>query len=226
MSANRSRQAQKLAGLLTARTHTKVRLDYHGAVTGGRCWHIKWTDGLSWRKMLAVAAELSDEVPSMDITQMRPARAATPLAEAAAVLVWLNDDEDRADFHPLVWPQYAHDAIGYPEPLADCWRQRGQALLSLTANGSLDPAVLTLLDDHHRHDGWAGALAAAALADARWMLTGDGYSDEDADTIATMMGDSGVDLEDSNQPRGWLRQHGHQWRRSIPDGLAQAGTKC
>ncbi|MBF6573706.1 hypothetical protein [Nocardia farcinica] len=70
MSANRSRQAQKLAGLLTARTHTKVRLDYHDAVTGGRCWHIKWTDGLSWRKMLAVAAELSDEVPSMDITQM------------------------------------------------------------------------------------------------------------------------------------------------------------
>ncbi|VFA94872.1 Uncharacterised protein [Nocardia farcinica] len=98
MCANRSRQAQKLAGLLTARTHTKVRLDYHDAVTGGRCWHIKWTDGLSWRKMLAVAAELSDEVPSMDITQMRPARAATPLAEAAAVLVWLNDDEDRADF--------------------------------------------------------------------------------------------------------------------------------
>ncbi|MBF6573298.1 Uncharacterised protein [Nocardia farcinica] len=56
------------------------------------------------------------------------------------------------------------------------------------------------------------------------MLTGDGYSDEDADTIATMMRGSGVDLEDSNQIRSWLRQHGHQWRRSIPDGLAQAGT--
>ncbi|SNY83780.1 hypothetical protein SAMN04244553_3564 [Nocardia amikacinitolerans] len=158
MSANRSRQARQLATMLTERAGVKVTLDYHDTVhIRGRAWHIHWTDGPTWRQMVTLAAGLADRFPSLDIAQMCPARSHTALGEAAAVLVWLHLDPANAEMYPSVWPQYACDAISYPESSATVWLRRAEALLSMAA-GRIDSEVCNAVDARLRSDGWAGVL--------------------------------------------------------------------
>jgi hypothetical protein len=102
--------------MLTARTHTKVRLDYHDALgVRGRAWHIHWSDGPTWQQMLCAAAAVADRVPALDLTKVRPSRAHTERGEAVAVLLWLDADPEHADKWPGVWPEFARTTISYPD---------------------------------------------------------------------------------------------------------------
>ncbi|MGV9818450.1 hypothetical protein [Nocardia xishanensis] len=160
MAINRTRQARRFALFLSERTQTRVTLDYHDSVhIRGRAWHLHWTDGPTWRQMLTLAATLADQVPGVDVTQLHPARANTALAEAVSILVWLDGDESRADIYPGVWREYAVDEISYPERVAEQWRRRGEALLSLSGGAYVDGAVCAAVDDQLRAGGWTGVLA-------------------------------------------------------------------
>ncbi|WP_327100088.1 hypothetical protein OIE68_15700 [Nocardia vinacea] len=158
MSANRSRHARQLASQLSARTRTTVRLDYHDSVgDSGRAWHIHWTDGPTWQQMLTLTASLAEDFPSIDVARVRPARSHTALSEAVAVLVWLNEDIDRAEFFPGVWPEFARDHVSYPDHVGERWRVRGEAVLSMT-RGGVDLAVCRAIDARIRVEGWASVL--------------------------------------------------------------------
>ncbi|MEV0031462.1 hypothetical protein [Nocardia sp. NPDC050793] len=160
MTLNRTRQARRMASLLTERASTRVTLDYHDSVhIRGRAWHVHWTDGPTWKQMLALAAGLADQVPGIDVTQLHPARANTALSEAVSILVWLDGDESRADYYPGVWRQYAVDEISYAERAAEPWRRRGEALLSLSGGTHLDGAACIAIDEQLRAASWTGVLA-------------------------------------------------------------------
>ncbi|WP_159844991.1 hypothetical protein [Nocardia sp. CY41] len=109
--------------------------------------------------MLCVAAGVADRVPAFDLTQVRPSRAHTERGEAVSVLLWLDSDPEHADKSPIVWPEFARDAISYPDRAGSVWQQRGEALLSLSASGSVDMAVCNALDARMGEADWAGALA-------------------------------------------------------------------
>jgi hypothetical protein len=157
MSANRSRHARQLAAQLSERTRTTVRLDYHDSIgNSGRAWHIHWSDGPTWQQMLTLAASLAEDFPSIDVARVRPARSHTALGEAVAVLLWLNEDIDRANFFPAVWPEFARDHVSYPNR-GEVWSRRGEAVLSMT-RGGVDLSVCRAIDARIRAAGWAGVL--------------------------------------------------------------------
>ncbi|RBO86999.1 hypothetical protein [Nocardia puris] len=158
MTVNRTRAARQLARQLSDRSHTRVTLDYHDSVhTTGRAWHIHWTDGPTWRQMLALAAGLGHQSPGIDVAQLHPARSHTALGEAVSVLGWLDADPDRVHHYPGVWREYACDEIAYPERASAQWRHRGQALLAL-GEGRLEGGALTALETRVHAAGWAAAL--------------------------------------------------------------------
>ncbi|WP_433733523.1 hypothetical protein ACQP0C_15070 [Nocardia sp. CA-129566] len=157
MSANASCRARQLENQLTERTRTSVRLEYHDSIAArGRAWHIHWTDGPTGQQMLTLAASLAENIPSIDIARVRLARSHTALGEAVAVLVWLNEDIDRAEFFPAVWPEFARDHVSYPNR-GELWSRRGEALLSMT-RGGVDLSVCRAIDARIRTEGWASVL--------------------------------------------------------------------
>lgn len=158
MSANRSRHARQLATQLSERTRTAVRLDYHDSISdSGRAWHIHWTDDPTRQQMLTLAASLAEDFPSIDIARVRLARSHTAFGEAVAVLVWLNEDIERADLFPGVWPEFARDHVSYPDHGGERWSRRGEAVLSMT-RGGVDLAVCRAIDARIRAEGWPGVL--------------------------------------------------------------------
>lgn len=159
MSANRGRQARYLAKALTERARTKVTLDYREKTANTpRAWHVQWTDGPTWQQMLSLAASLAAEAPGLDIAHLRPSRGRAALAEAVAVLLWLDKDPANAEAFPACWLEFAFDTVAFPDRAPSEWRRRGQALLSLT-DGRIGAAVCAELDARIQADGWEATVA-------------------------------------------------------------------
>ncbi|MFC8531963.1 hypothetical protein [Nocardia sp. NPDC057227] len=57
--------------------------------------------------------------------------------------------------------------------------------------------------------------AASALADARWWLTGVGYTAADAETITDRMLTEKVDLASTRAMKTWLLTNGDSWPRDL-----------
>ncbi|MET8428821.1 hypothetical protein [Nocardia sp. NPDC004860] len=168
---SRSRQAAKLARLLSERTGRSVRHVYDGPRKGRYGgWHLEWTDGPTRDTMQALAAEHVDQFPDLPpLAEFRFSRSRTTTADAVALLLWLDTDIDHVlRYDPVFWFGLAFDAVEHPDLAAEVWQQRGRTLYMLVDKAAEptmrpgDPSPHRVvgddLADRIRTDGWEATL--------------------------------------------------------------------
>jgi hypothetical protein len=159
----RSRQAAQLAYFLEQRAGLhRVECVWMGAGTDRAYsgWQLQWIDGPTPQEMRGLVAQLADQAPALGTADLRYSRGRTDLAEAAALLRYLDDHPDEAMDANTFTVDAAFTATSYPESSLDPWPQRARALLSLSQHASLHTGdALPALIRRIRADGWNGAIA-------------------------------------------------------------------
>ncbi|MEC3920287.1 hypothetical protein [Nocardia sp. CDC160] len=131
---NRSRQAAKLAQLLSERTGRSVRAVHDGPKQGRYGgWVLDWVDGPTLDTMRALLTEYADQFPDLPpLGEFRLSRSRTDESEAVAMLLWLDAEPDRAStYAPTFLFGMAHDATDDPDQAPEIWQRRGRTLRNL-----------------------------------------------------------------------------------------------
>lgn len=166
----RSRQAAQLARLLAERTGRAVRSSYDGprqAQYGG--WHLEWTDGPTTETMRTLVGEYISRFPDLEVAEFRFSRSRTTLADAVALLLWLDTDCDAVmRYDPVFWFGLALDRIDNPDRAPEVWQARARTLHALVdqaaerdthiSGASPYRVVGEGLADRIRADGWDATL--------------------------------------------------------------------
>lgn len=122
----------RLAYLLEQRTGLRrIRCEYRGAGSDPHFsgWHVTWGDGPTKEEMRELVAQLADQVPGLDIAELRYSRSGSDLGEVVALLLYL-DQHPGAGFVPFMG-EIAFSATSYPERSDELWLRRARALLSI-----------------------------------------------------------------------------------------------
>lgn len=152
--STRSRDAGRLAQLLTEHVGVDVRVTYHGNAKdrhGG--WHVEWTDGPTENTMRELVIHLGwDGIRAYD-------RGHTDRAEACALLTWLSEHPDTAQRLPCdsLVAHEAHNRAEHPEVADDDTQRRARTLLQLGA-GRVNGDVIQNLRQRAVGGGWTGVL--------------------------------------------------------------------
>ena len=104
--------------------------------------------------MRALAVELADRVPEVDVSQLQYFRANSDMGEAVSLLLWLDADPDRA----LTYTQTSHqhqalEVVEDPNQAAEVWQRRGCALHALALEPGPTP-IADELTERIRASGW------------------------------------------------------------------------
>jgi hypothetical protein len=168
----RSRQAARLAYKIEQRARLRgveciwMGGGSHPTYSG---WQLRWTDGPTADEMRTLVAELADHVPALDLGELRYSRSHTDLADAAALLRYLDTHSEQAVHVNTLTVEVAFASTSYPETSPEHWRQRARALLSLSRHNTLSSGeALQALTAHVRAHGWPATLSwLDAIADSR-----------------------------------------------------------
>jgi hypothetical protein len=123
-------------------------------------WRVEWTDGPTVAHMRTAVRGRAKRFPAVVVMELGYDRCHTALAEAIALLLYVDRERDWAYcIESLLWS--AFDAIDWPERVDQVWHSRAHALLRHTPDP--DVAVVTTYAVHAlastaRH-GWETALA-------------------------------------------------------------------
>lgn len=156
--STRSRDAQLLGRLLSEHTGIPVYVVYYGPARdhhGG--WHVTWCDGPTQATMRDLVGKVA-EAHSVRFPLRGYTRNSTDLAEAAALLLWLDTIPDHAVDVGSVAAARAYDVQDHPEVADEPTLSRARALLSLSPAGTLELGTLDQVRQRARRDGWAGVL--------------------------------------------------------------------
>jgi hypothetical protein len=149
----RCRDATRLAYLLGHHTGIPdLRCEYRGAgsdpIYSG--WQLTWGDGPTQDEMRMLVAHLAEQVPGVDTAALRYRRGSTDLAEAVALLRYLDDHPALVTDISMVIARTAFDTTSYPERSDERWLSRARALLSVGGRSALTWRALR---------GWSFVLA-------------------------------------------------------------------
>ncbi|GAB2454504.1 hypothetical protein [Nocardia tengchongensis] len=163
---SRSRQAVKLAQLLSERTGRTVRHAYDGPG-----WHLEWVDGPTCDRMRTMAIEYAHKFPDLPLKEFRFYRSQTDAAEVVAWLLWIDADLERAaTYAPTFQFRMAYDATDDPDRAPEVWQRRGRALHALISetyntNRSSSPTgpsghtiIAETMAARIKTDGWEAVL--------------------------------------------------------------------
>jgi hypothetical protein len=133
MSA-RSAQARRL-GREVARQLGLRRAEIHWAGRkadsfGG--WRLEWTDGPTVPAMRTLVQRYAEQSPAVPVAELGYDRCRTSLAEAIALLLFIDRDRSWVDCIEIPLMLSAYDVIDWPERADQVWQDRAQALLRHT----------------------------------------------------------------------------------------------
>jgi len=162
MSA-RSTQAAKL-GYEIAREQGLRRVDVRWSGTKRRGsfggWRIEWTDGPTVPSMRTIVRRYAERYQAVPVAELGYDRCRTLLAEAVALLLFVDRDHSWADCIGTGLVTSAYEATDWPERAGRMWQDRGRALLRHTPDGecSLVTAYATRALADQARVGWDNAL--------------------------------------------------------------------
>lgn len=142
-------EARQLAALLTDKHAIQFTITWCGRRTdwwGG--WHVIWIDGPTEPEIRTVIKGFTDETPRITRRSLRYERNSTPLAEATALLMYLDDRPSELAYLDSWLPDFAHDRTSYPERAPRIWEDRARRLMTVGNGTSLDDCALDQLREH------------------------------------------------------------------------------
>ncbi|MFC4124966.1 hypothetical protein [Nocardia rhizosphaerae] len=126
-SKSRPRQMHILARALTDRYDVQFAAIY---VDHGRDWRMDWCNGPTEDEVRGAVSRVAAGLPA--VTSLTFYRGHTDLAEATALLMWIDTDPSRlATLSSYASPREAFAETRYPERLSEAWKGRAAALLQM-----------------------------------------------------------------------------------------------
>lgn len=122
---SRSRQMHILARALTDRFDVPVAASYEDH---RRDWRMDWCNGPTEDEVRGAVSRVAAGLPA--VTSLRLYRGHTDVAEATALLMWIDADPARLPTVSGYWGRReAFAETRYPERAPEVWKRRGAALL-------------------------------------------------------------------------------------------------
>lgn len=162
--SGRSDQARRLGYELARQLglrHVEVRWSGEKRTGSFGGWRVEWTNGPTVPSMRALVEQHAEWFPAVPVADLGYDRCQTGLAEAIALLLYVDRDRSWADCIETPLILSAFDVIEWPEHADQVWHDRGHALLRHTPDSGHSAVMAYAVGALARHarTGWDNALA-------------------------------------------------------------------
>jgi hypothetical protein len=141
--------------------HAEVRWSGQRKTGSFGGWRVEWTNGPSVPGMRTFIERHAARFPAVPIADLGYDRCGTGLAEAIALLLYVDRDRSWVDCIETSLIPSAFDAVDWPERADQVWFERARALLRHTPDASRSTVTAYAVRALARHArvGWDNALA-------------------------------------------------------------------